>query len=216
MAEPGSRRFRLALTLLFAGAMAVRVFGLTWDQGHSFHPDERRIVEAVQHLSFSPLQLDPKFYAYGSLPFYVTRAACSLLGNASAWFLSWDGILLTGRVLSAAWGSLGCVLLALLGRRLFGERAGLLAGALLAGAVFHVQNSHFATNDVPLTTLVLATFLLLARALDRGHWFRPRLFPRHRPWRRLSVYRRYPAPGRKCGHHRRRSRCPPTSPGNCC
>ena len=27
-------------------------------------------------LSFSPLQLDPKFYAYGSLPFYVTRAAC--------------------------------------------------------------------------------------------------------------------------------------------
>ncbi len=168
MAEPGSRRFRLALTVLFVGAMAVRVFGLTWDQGHNFHPDERRIVEAVQQLSFSPLQLDPKFYAYGSLPFYVTRATCSLLGNASPWFLSWDGILLTGRVLSAAWGSLGCVLLALLGRRLFGERAGLLAGTLLAGAVFHVQNSHFATNDVPLTTLVLATFLLLARALDRG------------------------------------------------
>ena len=168
MAEPGSRRFRLALAVLFAGAMAVRVLGLTWDQGHNFHPDERRIVEAVQQLSFSPLQLDPKFYAYGSFPFYVTRAACSLLGNVSSWFLSWDGILLTGRVLSAAWGSLACVLLALLGRRLFGERAGLLAGLLLAGAVFHVQNSHFATNDAPLTTLILATLLLLARAVDRG------------------------------------------------
>ena len=168
MAATGSRRFRLALVLLFAGAMAVRVFGLNWDEGHNYHPDERRIVEAIHQLSFSPLQLDPKFYAYGSLPFYVTRVVCSLLGNAFPWFLSWDGILLTGRVLSATWGSLACVLLALLGRKLFGERTGLLAGTFLAGAVFHVQNSHFATNDVPLATLVLATFLLLARALDRG------------------------------------------------
>ncbi len=167
MSKDRPRRFGLFLLLLFAGAVAVRVFGLTWDQGHNYHPDERRIVEAVHQLSFSPPQLDPKFYAYGSLPFYVTRAAASLLGNASPWFLSWDGILLTSRVLSALWGAAACVLLALLGRRLFGESAGLLAGTFLAIAVFPVQNSHFGTNDIPLATLVTATFLLLARALDR-------------------------------------------------
>jgi hypothetical protein len=121
MSEDRSRRFGLLLLLLFAGAVAVRVFGLTWDQGHNYHPDERRIVEAVLELSFSPLQLDPKFYAYGSLPFYLTRAAASLLGNVNPWFLSWDGILLTSRVLSAVWGAAACVFLALLGRRLFGE-----------------------------------------------------------------------------------------------
>ena len=136
--------------LLFVGAIAVRVFGLTWDQGHNYHPDERRIVEAVHQLSFSPLQLDPKFYAYGSLPFYVTRAACSLLGNASPWFLSWDGILLTGRVLSALWGALG----------LRPPRAPRTAGSSASGrassrassspiAVFHVQNSHFAHERRP-------------------------------------------------------------------
>jgi YYY domain-containing protein len=167
MADVRSRRFGLLLSLLFAGATLVRLFGLTWDQGHNYHPDERRISEAVQQLSFSPLQLDPKFYAYGSLPFYVTRGAASFLGNVSPWFHSWDGILLTSRVLSALWGAAGCVLLALLGRKLFGERAGLLAGALLAIAVFHVQNSHFGTNDIPLATLVTATFLLLIRALER-------------------------------------------------
>lgn len=167
MSEDRSRRFGLLLLLLFAGAVAVRVFGLTWDQGHNYHPDERRIVEAVLELSFSPLQLDPKFYAYGSLPFYLTRAAASLLGNANPWFLSWDGILLTSRVLSALWGAAACVFLALLGRRLFGEKAGLLAGTFLAIAVFPVQNAHFGTNDIPLATLVTATFLLLARALDR-------------------------------------------------
>lgn len=167
MSEDRSRRFGLLLLLLFAGAVVLRVFGLTWDQGHNYHPDERRIVEAVLELSFSPLQLDPKFYAYGSLPFYLTRAAASLLGNLNPWFLSWDGILLTSRVLSAVWGAATCVLLALLGRRLFGEKAGLLAGTFLAIAVFPVQNSHFGTNDIPLATLVTATFLLLARALDR-------------------------------------------------
>ncbi|MFN7986068.1 MAG: DUF2298 domain-containing protein [Thermoanaerobaculia bacterium] len=167
MAEASSRRFRLHLALLFVGAVAVRLFGLHWDQGHAYHPDERRIAEAVQQLSFKPLQLDPKFYAYGSLPFYATRAAVSLLGRFSPWFVSWDGCLLTGRVLSALWGAAGCLLLALLGRKLLGERVGILAGALLAIAVFHVQNSHFATNDVPLATLVTAAFLLLARAVEK-------------------------------------------------
>ena len=158
--------FRLALALLFAAALGVRLFGLDWDQGHMYHPDERRIVEAVQELSFSPLKLDPRFHAYGSLPFLVTRAATALLSHASPFFLTWQGTLLTGRALSAVWGAAGCVLLALLGRRLFGEKAGVLAGAFLGLAVAHVQNSHFATNDVPLTTLVLLTFLLLARALE--------------------------------------------------
>ena len=159
-------RFRLALAVLFAAALGLRLFGVNWDQGHFFHPDERRITGAILELSFSPLNLDPGFHAYGSLPMLVTRATASLLGNASPWFLSWEGILLTGRALSALWGAAGCVLLALLGRKLFGERTGLLAGALLAIAVFHVQNSHFATNDVPLTTLTVAAFLLLARAVE--------------------------------------------------
>jgi len=161
-------RFRLALALLFAAALAVRLFGLDWDQGHSFHPDERRIVEAVQELSFSPLDLDPGFYAYGSLPFLVTRAATALVARVAPEADAWRGTLLAGRALSAAWGAFGCVLLALLGRRLYGERAGLLAGAFLAIAVFPVQNAHFATNDVPLATLVTATFLLLVRAVDSG------------------------------------------------
>ncbi len=167
MPEERSRRFGFLLVLLFAGAVAVRVFGLNWDQGHNYHPDERRIVEAVYQLSFSPPQLDPKFYAYGSLPFYTTRAAASLLGNVSPRFLSWDGILQVSRAVSAIWGAAACVLLALLGRRLFGERAGLLSGTFLAIAVLPVQNSHFGTNDIPLATLVTATFLLLARALDK-------------------------------------------------
>ena len=158
--------FRLALALLFAAALGVRLFGLDWDEGHMYHPDERRIVEAVNELSFSPLKLDPKFYAYGSFPFLVTRGATALLSHAWSEAHTWHGTLLVGRALSALWGALACVLLALLGRRLFGERTGLLAGVFLGLAVAHVQSSHFATGDVPLATLVLATLLLLLRAVE--------------------------------------------------
>ena len=47
------------------------------------------------------------------------------------------------------------LLLILLGRRLYDRTVGLLAGFLLAACVLHIQNSHFVTNDVSLTFLVL-------------------------------------------------------------
>ena len=165
---PTAWRWRAGVVALFVAALGVRLLGIDWDQGAMFHPDERRIAEAVLEMSFSPLQLDPHFFAYGSLPLVLTRAACSLGGLLSPWFLTFGGVVLTGRALSALWGALTVVLAASLGRRLGGERAGLLAGGLLAMAVLHVQNSHFATVDVPLACLATAALLLAVRVLDGG------------------------------------------------
>ena len=83
-----STKFTLLRTLLpalFAVALLVRVIGANFDEGHHYHPDERRIAEAVLQLSFSPLQLNPHFFAYGSFPFYVTGPA-----------LTWANHTLTG------------------------------------------------------------------------------------------------------------------------
>ena len=160
-----NRSLLLALLLL---ALAVRLVGLDFDQSHFYHPDERRIAEAVTQLSFHPLQLNPHFFAYGSFPFYVTKAVTAALANFSGWFATYDGAVLTGRALSALWGTGTVLLLVLLGRRLYGARTGLLAGALLAGTVLHVQNSHFATNDVPLTFLVLLALTLMVEIVQGG------------------------------------------------
>ena len=73
-------RWLLLALVLFAGG--VRLFRLDWDQYHFYHPDERAVASAVNNLSFRPLQLNPKFFNYGSLPFYATKAATSLLDNA--------------------------------------------------------------------------------------------------------------------------------------
>src|SRR5687767_11454696 len=151
------------LLALLAFAASVRLIGLNWDQNHHFHPDERAIAMAIERISFSPLQLNPQFFAYGSFPFYVTRLVTSALGAIQRWFAGYDGIILTGRAMSALWGTATVALLAWFGTRLYGRRAGLLAGFLLAATVLHVQNSHFAVNDVPLTFLVLLALTLLVR-----------------------------------------------------
>jgi YYY domain-containing protein len=163
-----ARRWLLALLAL---ALAVRLFGINWDDGHFFHPDERRIAMAVGELSLSPWQWNPHFFAYGSLPIYVTKLASSTLANVHPWFASFHGIIIVGRALSALYGALTVLILFALGRRLFGAHVGLLAGAFLALAVNHVQSSHFSTNDVALTLLVvLALDLLVRHVLEgRGH-----------------------------------------------
>ncbi|OYW05334.1 MAG: hypothetical protein B7Z61_06550 [Acidobacteria bacterium 37-71-11] len=161
-------RNRSLVLALLVFALSVRIIGLNFDQSHFYHPDERRIAEAVTQLSLHPLQLNPHFFAYGSFPFYVTKLVTATLANFSGWFATYDGAVLTGRALSALWGTGTVLLLVLLGRRLYGARTGLLAGALLAGTVLHVQNSHFATNDVPLTFLVLLALTLMVEIVERG------------------------------------------------
>src|SRR5450759_173101 len=162
--------FRWLLLAVAAFALAVRAFGLDFDQSHFFHPDERAIGDAIRKLSFRPLQLNPHFFAYGSLPFYLIKGLSSLLSTLSGrdWFASYDGVVHVGRLLSALAGVLTVLLVSAVGCRLYGQKTGLLAGILLALAVLHIQASHFAATDVTLTLFVLLALAASGRLARRG------------------------------------------------
>jgi 4-amino-4-deoxy-L-arabinose transferase-like glycosyltransferase/DNA-binding beta-propeller fold protein YncE len=166
--RPRLERIPWLWVVLFLFALSVRLYRVDWDQHHFFHPDERAIGFAVERLSFSPFQWNPRFFAYGSFPMYVIRVASSLASLARPVFRGFDEVILVGRAVSAFWGAGTVVLLALLGWRLYDRATGLFAGFLLAASVSHVQNSHFAVSDVPLTALVLATLFFLVRAVEQG------------------------------------------------
>jgi YYY domain-containing protein len=160
----------LAVILLLAAA--ARFADLDWDDGHAFHPDERAIVFAVQRLSFTPLRLDPGFFAYGSLPLYLIRGVTSFLGSLQPSLRDdFGSIVLAGRVLSALAGVLTVGAVFRLAARLFGRPAGLLAAAFLACCPLHIQCSHFLTTDVTLTLLAV---LALHACLDLAERGRPR------------------------------------------
>src|SRR5258708_4923485 len=71
----------LGLGALCLCGLLLRLYGLDWDQGNSFHPDERQILFHVTALGWpkswtqflDPRQspLNPHFFAYGSFPLYL-------------------------------------------------------------------------------------------------------------------------------------------------
>src|ERR1700687_10497 len=159
---------RLWLIAIVVFAAASRMVHIEWDQNHFFHPDERQVAFTVQKLSFKTLQLDPEFFAYGTLPIYLTKISSSLIGLIDPRATSYDGVIVNGRYLSGLIGTLTVLLLISLGTRLYDRSVGLLAGLLLAACALHIQNSRFVTVDVTLTFFVLLALYQLVRVSLEG------------------------------------------------
>ena len=170
----------VALLAIFGLALGLRLYGLDWDRGYSYtpHPDERAILMKIDELSLpSPGQLDvllnaddspwnPRWFPYGSLPLY-------LLKGVQLVYSAWPGaelhdLRIAGRTVSAL-ADVGTVALVyLLATRLFGRREGLLASALLALTVMHIQLSHFYAVDTLLGLFTVAALYFLYRVASEG------------------------------------------------
>ena len=160
-------------------ALGLRLYGIDWDQGHLFHPDERAILMKVGgDLSFPPLNdlgvllnaeespLNPRWFAYGSLPLYLLEAIQSVAGNWTD--LDLFDLRLPGRALTALADTGTVIALLALGTALYGRRVGLLAAGLLAVTVLHIQLSHFFTVDPFMVLFAVLSFLFMARVAQRG------------------------------------------------
>ena len=182
----------LALTVILVFALGLRLYGVNWDDGssHSLHPDERSVVWTAQQLSLdslkSPLELFdvqksslvPRppgatsghgVYDYGSLPFYLLGAVEWLVNavpgveDANMYDLT-----IIGRVISALFDTGTVLVVFLIARRLFNERAGLLAALFTAFAVLHIQLAHFYTTEAMLTFFSCLSFFFVVRLSEGG------------------------------------------------
>lgn len=162
----------LLVSILAVGA-ALRLAGLDWDGGLLFHPDERRILMAVRDVHWprgeewslvlgprSPL--NPRFFAYGSLPIYLLRLLQAVLG------VDVSRLYLPARAWAAACDLLTVGVVYAVGRRSGGRRTGLLAAAFLAVAVLPLQLAHFATVEPLLTLLSALAVCALLRVAESG------------------------------------------------
>ncbi|NLX44273.1 MAG: hypothetical protein GXY79_12435, partial [Chloroflexi bacterium] len=156
----------LALPALLVVAFSLRVYGITWDHGYLFHPDERQIVFVTArlgapwppdwHLLLSPdSPLNPGFFSYGSLPMYLLRALASVAAQVDPAMASPRVFYVIGRLLSALADTGTLWITWALGKKLFGLRAAWLAASLLALAVLHIQLAHYYAVDTLLTLGVM-------------------------------------------------------------
>jgi hypothetical protein len=157
----------LLLVMILIGVV-FRFSWTNWNQDADLHPDEYGLTNTLTHLGvphsfaeyintrLSPLSPYQKYdlqgnpsdpgpdnrMRWGQWPISIIRVTAELSGNSG-----YGNMRLWGRSLSALADTLGLLLIFLIGARIYGRRAGLLAAALGALAVMQIQQSHFMTSD---------------------------------------------------------------------
>jgi len=182
----------LLISVAMTIAILLRIYGLDWGlpspaQVHSYHPDEITVIGPTLHMNIFAGEMNPHFFNYGSLflyavyfarlfaegygwldltPFFKAFAAGGWLGVSESLqaIEEFAKLHLLARWLSVILGITTVLLVFVWARRLMNRWAAFIAAILLATFPMHVQHSHFATVDVPLTLLTTLTLYLAASA----------------------------------------------------
>ena len=189
----------LLLPLILAVALGLRLYGIGWDEGHGFHPDERSLymradcmydvltetpgyangdcfrnnpemepgppsIGTVFNAERSPL--NPHWFPLGSILLYLLVVIRLIFEP----FMDLGSLLsmgYIGRSITAV-ADVGTVLMVyLLGKQIWSRRVGLLASALVAVAVVHIQHSHFYRPEPLLVFFLAGSFWAMLRVVER-------------------------------------------------
>jgi len=176
----GRRPVLVALGLILFVAAVARFWGLAFGLPHTqARPDETHIIEAARSMLSGRL---PRFYDYPWLyistlsVLYVgyyawgvaTGAFHSLAEMVASWPGYWAPFFLISRALAATFGTATVFVVFRIGRRLWGDAAGLIAALFLALAFIHGRDSHFGTTDTMLTFFVVLSVGMLIEAHRTG------------------------------------------------
>lgn len=175
----------LALVGIALLGLLLRLYGINWDQGNSFHPDERQIMFHVTALAWpksfaqflDPVNspLNPHFFAYGSFPFYLLASLGNILSHFFPAITTFQHMTLLGRFLSALFDSGTILLMGVIALRLIADttpgrryawNVALLVAALVAFTPFQIQLSHFYAVDTMLLFFVVLTILACVVLID--------------------------------------------------
>ncbi|UCE24316.1 MAG: glycosyltransferase family 39 protein [Candidatus Zixiibacteriota bacterium] len=174
-------RSQIALLVILAGAVIVRIWGLDFGLPHPWaRPDESRLVNMA--IKFGQGDLNPPFFNYPTLYPYLLTLLFGLYYLVGRLFGTYGSVYdlvvefateptnfyLIDRALSALTGVLTVLVLYHIGKRLLDRTTGLVASLLTAFAYLHVRDSHFGVTDVPMTFLIMLSVLFIVRAMQTG------------------------------------------------
>lgn len=160
----------ILITLTLLGSFFF-LYNLTWGAPYYFHPDERNVASAVSQLQF-PNQLNPNFFAYGSLPIYVvflTGLVSNLLTSSPLVNqVSFEQAILIGRIYSALFAITLIPFLYMIARKLTGSHmTGILASFFAFTSVGFIQFAHFGTFEMWLTFFTVLLFWMCLELIEK-------------------------------------------------
>ncbi len=165
LARISPNKIILVFIMLVGGAL--RLYGIDWDQGAHFHPDERAIIMTVEGIHWPVTaaeqsvmwgrdsSLNPRFFAYGSFPFYLLKIAGNLAGKFNPEYANYNKLNILGRFISTLF-EIGTILtIYFAGKRLVSKKLGLLGAGMYTLAVLPIQLAHFFAVDTILTFFIM-------------------------------------------------------------
>ena len=170
---------KVFLILILILAFGLRFYGINWDQDRHLHPDERMITMVTEGIRLpKPLTLNslltpqsplnPKFFAYGSLPIYLLKITGRLLSFFNPIFAHYQGLNLAGRFLSVLFDLGTIILIFKIARKLFhGSMVPWLPCLFYTLSVLAIQTAHFYVVDGPLTFFITLTLYLLIKLASK-------------------------------------------------
>lgn len=165
----------ILLFILILGGF-FRFYNLNWDNGKSFHPDEKNIAIAVTKINFGE-NLNPEFNAYNGFPIYLVRIIGEVLFNITKnneWVTDLGSISLISRHVSALASTITIVIIYLILQRLLGRKWGLVGAFLTAFNVGFLQYAHYGVTESLLVLFVVLITYISLKILSKSrleHWF---------------------------------------------
>lgn len=157
----------LALALLTIISGFLHFYNLNWGAPFYFHPDERNIASAVSQLKY-PVQMNPHFFAYGSLPIYsiyFTGVFSNYLSqfvnpnsHLSIMTVLFEQAIVISRFYSAIFATLLVPILFFIGKKIKNETVGLITAFFTATSTGFIQFAHFGTFELWLTFFTVLLF----------------------------------------------------------
>jgi|GEM_PF-6014591 len=164
-----ARRLSLsALALLVLSACVVRLWGLDFGAGFELHPDEWRVLRVAAKLVKEPAA-PVRFWAY---PPALANLISLPLRGCAACASDVAGQQLVGRAVVFAMSVLACLASAWSAYRIQGAAAGWFALAVSAFSPLWVEQSRYATPDLPTAFGTALVTLAVTFLLARPDWLR--------------------------------------------
>ncbi|MBI5044909.1 MAG: glycosyltransferase family 39 protein [Candidatus Levybacteria bacterium] len=154
--------YKALIAIVVLGTI-LRAVNLFWGSPFFFHPDERNIANAISGMRF-PDQLNPHFFAYGSLPIYVTFFLGLVKNLFSQEVISPNKVGFEDAVVILRFFSFlfscGTILLVYkIGALLKNKSAGIISAYITSTGVGMIQYAHFGTFEMWLTFFLALLFL---------------------------------------------------------
>ena len=163
----------LIILLIFSISFSLRIYGINWDNGFLFHPDERQLLMLSNEMHFpkwselsyllnpniSPL--NPQWFNYGTLPLYIleiTNFFLSFFTNFDVYKLRFPA-----RIISALFDSATVTLISIFALKYFGRKTGFFTSFFSIFCVIQLQHSHFFVVDTILTFFIVALVFICAK-----------------------------------------------------